>query len=144
MGDTEQYEAHCHCGSVKITLEKRPEFINDCNCSLCSKSGSIWGYFSWSNVEISGSTHTYTRSDRSLPAVQVHFCSLCGSTTHWSLTEAYIEKLGHVDRMGVNMRLFDGDQLSGVEVRFPDGRNWNGEGDQEYRRKAIVLGADAY
>ena len=104
MNDTE-YMAHCHCGSVTIILKKRPDFINDCNCSLCSKSGGIWGYFSWSEVEVFGSTQTYVRRDRSLPVVQVHSCSLCGSTTHWSLTEAYLKKSGQVDRMGLNLSL---------------------------------------
>ena len=144
ISDTAKYNASCHCGSVQVTLTQRPEFINDCNCSLCSKSGGVWGYFSWSDVEISGPTQTYERNDRSSPVVQIHFCSSCGSTTHWSLTETYLEKSGHVDRMGVNMRLFDSDQLTGVEVRFPDGKAWSGEGEYEYRRETIVLGTDGY
>ena len=144
INEAARYEASCNCGLVQLTLFQRPEFINDCNCSLCSKSGAIWGYFSRTDVEISGPTHTFERNDRSLPAVQIHFCGSCGSTTHWSLTKAYLKEAGDVDRMGVNMRLFDSDQLAGIELRFPDGRAWNGEGEYEYRRKTIILGADSY
>jgi len=42
------------------------------------------------------------------------------------------------------MRLFDSDQLAGVEVRFPDGKVWSGEGEYEYRRETIILGAVGY
>ena len=133
--------AECHCGSVKIALRRRPDYMNDCNCSLCSKSGAIWGYFSCADVSVTGPTRTYSRRDRDLAAVQIHFCPDCGTTTHWTLTDAYVEKAGPVDRMGVNMRLFDFDELTGVEIRFPDGKNWPGEGDYDYRRAAVILGA---
>lgn len=41
--------------------------------------------------------------------------------------------------MGVNMRLFRGEALVGVEVRFPDGAAWSGEGDYAYRRPSFVV-----
>jgi len=41
--------------------------------------------------------------------------------------------------MGVNMRLFDEDKLSGVELRFPDGKNWSGQGEYTYRKRAVIL-----
>ena len=35
----------CLCGQVRIEIPKRPDFINECNCTLCSKSGLRWGLF---------------------------------------------------------------------------------------------------
>jgi hypothetical protein len=37
------------------------------------------------------------------------------------------------------MRLFDPDELHGVEIRFPNGKEWTGEGPYEYRRAAIKI-----
>lgn len=35
----------CHCGQVRIELDRRPDYINECNCTLCSKAGVRWGLF---------------------------------------------------------------------------------------------------
>jgi len=144
MNDATKYEARCLCGSVRVVLAQRPEYIHDCACALCRKSGGLWGYFNCSDVEVWGETQTYERNDLSNPAVQIHFCKSCGATTHWSLTEAHKSKSGPVDHTGVNMRLFHRDQLTGVEVRFPDGNAWSGEGPYDYRRKPVVVGRDDY
>jgi len=42
--------------------------------------------------------------------------------------------------MGVNMRLFDLMNWRAVEVRFPNGRGWAGEGSFGYRRSALKIG----
>lgn len=46
---------------------------------------------------------------------------------------------GAVDLMGVNMRLFAPDRLSGLRLSFPDGRHWSGEGQWGYARDAGVM-----
>lgn len=45
------------------------------------------------------------------------------------------------DTMGVNMRLFDEVDLKGIEVRFPDGKNWFGAVEYGYRKDAVGLGS---
>jgi hypothetical protein len=44
----------CHCGQVRLELRKRPDYINECNCTLCSKSGAQWAYFDPSEVTVEG------------------------------------------------------------------------------------------
>jgi len=140
VDSTRQITARCHGGAVEVTIPDRPDYINDCNCSLCRKSGGIWGYFHPASVDIKGETEHYQRPDISQPAVQVHLCSSCDSTTHWELTEHYVEEVGANERMGVNMRLFDKGDLIGVELRFPDGKAWNGTDEFNYRRKPQIIG----
>ncbi|GAB5412618.1 MAG: hypothetical protein Cons2KO_02210 [Congregibacter sp.] len=50
----------------------------------------------------------------------------CGATTHFDMSEAFKSINPSVDHVGVNMRLFDHSDLTGVEVRYPDGANWSG------------------
>lgn len=110
----------CHCGAVRIAIPTAPDYINDCNCSLCMTRGAIWGYFPPAAVTITGATHRYIRADLPDPALATHWCATCGTTTHWlALDPAY-------DRMGVNMRLFDPADYAAVEVRPVDGRSWDG------------------
>lgn len=115
-----------------------PEYLNDCNCSFCSSHGVWWGYFNPEEVVVTGATRTYRRTDREDPAVELHFCPNCGCTTHWTLLPAFLEKVGEV-KCGVNMRLCDHRQLRGIELRYPDGRNWSGTGPWDFVREGEIL-----
>lgn len=129
----------CLCGQLRIELSKRPEFINECNCTLCSKTGARWSYFHPSEVSIEGRSAGYRRNDREEPNAEIRFCAKCGSTTHFVLTETAIAKFGN-GMMGVNMWLADPRDLDETELRFPDGRAWSGEGDFAYAREPRILG----
>ena len=130
----------CICGAVCISIEAAPEYINDCNCGLCRKSGAAWSYFGTGQVVVTGETISYLRGDKDNPFACVHSCTTCGATTHFTLSEAFQDENPTVDMIGVNMRLFEADALQGVEVRFPNGRDWGGEGAFDYRREAHTIG----
>ncbi len=132
-------ELTCLCGQIRIDLVKRPDFINECNCTLCSKSGARWGYFHPSEARIEGDTKGYCRDDKEDPSAEIRFCETCGSTTHFILTPGAVSKFGNT-MMGVNMLLADEGDLAGVELRFPDGRAWAGAGEFGYVREARVIG----
>jgi len=129
----------CICGQVRIEISKRPDFINECNCTLCSKAGARWGHFLPSDVRVEGPTKGYSREDKDDPAVAVHFCGNCGATTHFFLTASAIAKFGNA-QLGVNMRLADEKDLVGIELRYPDGLAWSGEGGFSYVQEARVIG----
>lgn len=134
---------NCLCGAVSVTIDDKPEFINDCNCSLCRKVGGVWGYFPSSSVKTIGNTFSFVRRDKKIPGVEVHSCKTCATTTHWVLTKSFKELNPSADRVGVNMRLFNPDELVGVEVRFPNGKDWVGEGPFGHRRTAVTISDSA-
>jgi hypothetical protein len=129
----------CHCGQVRVEVRERPDYIHECNCSLCGKTGARWAYFHPSAVTVEGEAGRYRRSDKADPAAEVRFCAGCGSTTHFRLTESAVAKFGDT-LMGVNMRLADEKDLAGIELRYPDGRAWEGEGEFAYVSDARILG----
>ena len=131
----------CLCGGVEVTTARRPDHINACNCDLCRKAGARWGYFAPSEVTVTGETARYTRRDRQEPAVAVHFCPQCGATTHFRLTEHGVRTAGDTTT-GVNMALADPAQLAGIELRYPDGKSWSGEGPFGHTRESRVLGPE--
>jgi hypothetical protein len=129
----------CLCGVVRIEVTKRPDYVNECNCTLCSKSGARWGYFQPSEVRVEGATRGFVRADKADPGTAIRFCPTCGATTHFVLTESAVAKFGNAVT-GVNMALADERDLAGIELRYPDGRGWPGEGAFTYVREARLLG----
>lgn len=132
-------KGNCACGTVTVTLAAKPEYINLCDCSLCAPIGGAWGYFATADVVVSGETRGYRRVERDAPAVEIRFCTICGSTTHWILTEHHPG-----GRMGVNMRIFDPALSAGIETHTLDGRNWDGTTDAAHRRPSGILGEDVF
>jgi hypothetical protein len=128
----------CLCGAVHLTVSTRPDFLNDCNCQLCRKSGARWGYFAPVQVSVTGATASYVRTDKADPGADLHFCPTCGATTHFTLTPSAQAKHGNVV-CGVNLRLADAADLTGIELRFPDGATYSGEGEVPYLRAAEIL-----
>lgn len=129
----------CLCGQIHIEIKKRPDYINECNCALCRKSGARWAYLHPSDVSVAGAAALYCREDKDDPAAEIQFCPKCGSTTHFTLTASAVSKFGN-SQMGVNMRLADDKYLAGIELRYPDGQAWSGEPDFGYVREAHIIG----
>ena len=98
----------CHCGKVRIEVPSAPEWVADCNCSLCRKTAWRVAYYPPEQVRISGETVAYVWGDR---MIGIHHCPVCGCGTHWaSLGEDF-------GKMGINARLLDDFDESAIEVR---------------------------
>ena len=132
----------CLCGQIRVEIAKRPDYIHECNCTLCRKAGARWGYFHPSEVSVEGVAQGYSRDDKVDPGALLQFCAKCGVTTHFVLTESAVAKHGNVV-MGVNLRLADERDLAGIELRFPDGRAWAGEGAFGYVQEPRILGRES-
>ena len=108
----------CACQAVTVTIPRKPDYINFCNCGLCRKTGGAWGYFDASEVTVEGDLKGFERPDIDEVYLETQFCPGCGSTVRWVCVTSYDST-----RVGVNMRLFDPAELVGIECRFPDGIN---------------------
>lgn len=71
-------KAACHCTAVRLEIEK-PEWVLDCNCTLCRRYGSLWAYYKKPGqvVLVSGAdaTDTYVWGDKQ---IAFHRCKECG------------------------------------------------------------------
>ena len=115
----------CLCGRVTIEVSAPPPYINICNCDYCRKTGGAIGQFPHDEVTIVGETRSYVREDMADTWLTLHFCPVCSSATHTTGTPQH-----PTDVLRVNMRLFDGRYLAGVEARFLDGHSVEGEDDE--------------
>lgn len=112
--------AACHCGAVRVRVPRPPETLTNCNCSICRRYGALWAYYPPAEVAVvaaEGAMHAYAWGDRSLRFVR---CAHCGVLTHWEAVDR-----AAATKMGVNMRLFEPEDLGDVRIRRLDGaRTW--------------------
>jgi hypothetical protein len=112
----------CHCGATTFEVESAPSELTQCTCSLCSKRGALWAYYTPRQVTIAlpSTTATYRWQSKS---VAHHFCPHCGCTTYtetpdWSRGEPDFANM----RVALKPRLFDDFNLSAVPVTVIDGK----------------------
>jgi hypothetical protein len=98
---------------VTIEIARAPSELTSCNCSICRRLGTLWAYYSPSDVRITGATATYRWGNQTL---DFHHCPACGCTTHWSPLANRAQ-----DRMGVNARLLAPEVVDAARVRRLDG-----------------------
>jgi hypothetical protein len=106
----------CHCGAVSFMAPRKPDWLTDCNCSICRRIGAKWAHFTRREVEIEApedGTIAYLQGDRTLVT---HSCKQCGCTTHWLGVDEDPE-----GRMAVNFRMCEPSDIDDIPVRHFDG-----------------------
>jgi len=106
----------CHCGSVRLTVSEAPETLTSCNCSICRRYASLWGYFSPEDVQIEVRDAELSSYQRAEEYLEFKFCSHCGCLTHYLTTEKV-----STPKVGVNFRMADNHILESIPVRKFDG-----------------------
>jgi hypothetical protein len=104
----------CHCGAVSWRTPALPEHLTQCTCSVCRRTGALWGEVDPAATQLSGLEHAreYLTGDKTLAFV---FCSVCGNLSHWR------SRPEHGDRMKLNFRLADPALIKDLRVRTFDG-----------------------
>ena len=115
-------KGRCACGATTVTVARKPDYINFCNCGLCRRTGGGWGYFQAGEAEIEGPLGTFERPDIDEICLTNQFCKGCGSIVRWIPLPKFDD-----GRVGINMRLFEPADLAGIETRFPNGIDWGSE-----------------
>ncbi len=111
-------EGSCHCGAVRIAVPEAPAELSSCNCSICRRTGGLFGYYRPDEVTVGdpdGRLTGYVQGDAMLTTWH---CGQCGCTTHWSPRDPAIEK------SGVNLRMFDPAIWEPLPRKLVDGASW--------------------
>lgn len=110
------HQGSCHCGSVAFEVEGEIEGAMACNCSMCSRKGSLLWFVPRDKLRLqtpeeAASTYLFNKH-----VIKHHFCPTCG-----------IHPYGEgVDPKGnpmaaVNIRCLQGLDLASVPVQNFDG-----------------------
>lgn len=106
----------CHCGAITFSVPRKPDWLTECNCSICRRIAALWAHFELDEVEISeppDGTIAYIQGDKTLAT---HTCRECGCTPYWLSLEA-----GENNRMATNFRMCDPSEIADIPVRHFDG-----------------------
>ena len=111
------YEGSCHCGQVSFEVEGEIDGALECNCSICSRKGSLLWFvprdkLRLKTAEEAASTYTFTTH-----LIEHRFCPTCGIHPYGEGTDPK----GH--RMAaINLRCIESIDLASIPVQHFDGR----------------------
>ena len=111
------YTGGCHCGAIEFTVDA-PATIdcNECNCSICSRSGFLHLIVPRARFRATGEDHLTTY--RFNTGVARHtFCSICG------VKPFYVPR-SNPGGISVNVNCLDPETIAGIEEEPFDGRHW--------------------
>jgi hypothetical protein len=117
-GDIMRYQGSCHCGKVTFEVEGELDGALACNCSICTRKGSLLWFVPREQMELrtpEDEIGTYLFNEQ---VIRHRFCRICG-----------IHPFGEgVDPQGnriaaINIRCLEGIDLAAVPVQHFDGRS---------------------
>ncbi len=109
-------EAKCHCGNVELKVDRLPETVTQCNCSICFRYGVLWAYYKPEEVKITFNvepTKTYSWLKK---VIDFHHCPICGCITHYSSTD-----VTDWECVAINAKMADKDIINKIPVKESDG-----------------------
>jgi hypothetical protein len=118
MAETTTYTGGCHCGAVRYRVSAKLDGAMTCNCSICSKTGTMLTFVPAAAFELERGADAL--SDYQFGRKNIHhlFCNRCGIR---SFARGTHPKLG--DMVAVNLRCLDGVDLAALPVKQFDGKS---------------------
>lgn len=107
----------CHCGAIRFEVEGKPGELMACNCSICSKKGSLMWFVPRAALKLSTPAEamgTYTFNKH---VIRHHFCPKCGMHPFGEGADPKGNKMA-----AINARCLDDFDFSALPVKHFDGR----------------------
>ncbi|MCG8315407.1 MAG: GFA family protein [Pseudomonadales bacterium] len=111
------YQGSCHCGAVQFEVEAPTTLeVEDCNCSICSKSGFLHLIVPLSKFKLLKGEEALTTYTFNSGVAKHTFCKRCG-------VKPFYTPRSNPDGIDINVRCLDQKPESIQIVPF-DGQNW--------------------
>lgn len=118
MSEQKTRQGGCHCGAVRFEVELPDTIeVEDCNCSICAKSGNIHAIVPASRFRLLQGEDKLTHYTFNTGAAKHLFCSVCG-------IKSYYVPRSNPDGVAVTWRCLDDWQDLNVTISAFDGQNW--------------------
>jgi hypothetical protein len=113
-----RYEGGCHCGRVRFNVEIDLSNPITCNCSYCTKRGSILAFTPVENFTLERGEQDLSEYRFNTKTIQHLFCANCGmeSFARGSMPDG--KKM-----VAVNVRCLDGVDIGALHPHMHDGRS---------------------
>lgn len=112
-----KYKGSCHCGRVAFEVEGTVDKALACNCSICSRKGSLLWFVPRAQLRLltpeeNASTYTFNRH-----VIKHRFCGVCGMHPYAEVDQ------GQNQGAAVNLRCLEDFDVASVPVTHFDGRS---------------------
>ena len=112
------YRGSCHCGRVAFEVEGTPDSALACNCSICSRKGSLLWFVPRAQLKLltpedAASTYTFNRH-----LIKHHFCPTCGIHPYGEGTDPQGRAMA-----AINLRCLEDFDPASVPVHHYDGKS---------------------
>lgn len=112
------YKGSCHCGRIAFEVEGEITGAMDCNCSICSRMGSLLWFVPLDKLKLltppeAASTYTFNKK-----VIQHRFCPVCGIHPYGEGVDPQGNKMA-----AINIRCLENVDLAAVPVQHFDGRS---------------------
>jgi len=111
------YSGGCHCRAIRFEVEANENITcQDCNCSICSKSGYLHLIVPKSKFKLLQGKDNLTTYTFDSGEAKHLFCKICG------IKSFYIPR-SNPDGFDINVRCLDKQPLE-ITIEQFDGKNW--------------------
>ena len=113
-----KYKGSCHCGKVAFEVEGELKGVMACNCSMCSRRGSLLWFVPRDQLRLltsEGDLGTYTFNKH---RIKHRFCPTCGLHPFAEGSDPQGNRMA-----AVNTRCLEGVDLAAIPVQHFDGRS---------------------
>jgi hypothetical protein len=108
--------ATCQCGAVVLEVDRKPESLTICNCTICRRYGTLWAYYTRKSARVVSGMKSLAFYTWQNHEIEFYHCTTCGCVTHWERAEKEPDS-----RVGVNARNFDPESVAATKIRILDG-----------------------
>ena len=117
MSESKMHSGGCHCGNVRYEVEADVGSGMECNCSICSKKGSLLTFVKADKFKVTGED---AQTEYLFNKHKIHhlFCKTCGVQSY-----ARGNMPDGSPMVAINLRCVDGIDLATVKVKQFDGKS---------------------
>ena len=112
------YKGSCHCGRVAFEVEGEIKGAMACNCSICSRKGSLMWFVPREKLRLQSADDAAATYEFNKHVIKHRFCPTCGIHPYGEGTDPKGNRMA-----AVNLRCIEGLDLAAIPVQDFDGRS---------------------
>jgi hypothetical protein len=113
-----KYQGSCHCGKVAFEVEGELHGAMACNCSICSRKGSLLWFVPRDRLRLLTAEEEIATYTFNKHVIKHRFCATCGIHPYGEGADQNGNRMA-----AINIRCLEGIDLNAIPVQHFDGRS---------------------
>jgi hypothetical protein len=107
----------CHCGQIAFEVDGRPDGVLSCNCSICSRKGSLLWFVPRDSLRLLTPEDRMGTYEFNKHVIKHRFCPTCGIHPFGEGTDPSGQRMA-----AINVRCLEGIDLASLPVQHFNGK----------------------